>query len=100
MNKLASSVLLCSLTACASQPAPTLVQKPQETLTIYEDGKMVFNDRLVNLDDVVIYPDGIGGERAAIKMRMPSKPDFYRDSITVQRITSHIDGSPAYSDKN
>ena len=84
-------MMIFFLPACASQPAPTLVQKSPETLTVYADGIMVLNDRIVNLDDVVIYPDGIGGERAAIRMRMPSKPDFYRDSITVQRITSYAD---------
>lgn len=91
MIKLAATVMLCSLTACASQPVPTLVQKYPDTLTIYADGKMVFKDRLIHLDDVVIYPDGFGGERAAIKMRMPSKPDFYRDTITVQRNPSPIE---------
>ena len=100
MDKLLASVMLCSLVACASQPVPTLVQKSPETLTVYEDGKMVLNDRLVNMDDVVIYPDGVGGERAAIRMRMPSKPNFYRDTIKVQRITSHTERPPAYSDTN
>lgn len=100
MDKLATSMMLCFLTACASQPAPTLAQKSPETLTVFEDGKMILNDRFVNQDDIVIYPDGVGGERAAIKMRMPSKPVFYRDTIKVQRITSHTERPPAYSDTN
>ena len=91
MYKIAASVMLCFLASCASQAVSTHVQEYPDILTIYEDGKMVFKDRFVNLDDVVIYPDGFGGERAAIKLRMPSKPDFYRDSILVQRVDSHIE---------
>lgn len=96
MSKLAAAVMLCALSACASQPVSMHVQKYPEILTIFDDGKMVFKDRYVNLDDVVIYPDGFGGERAAIKMRIPSKPGFYRDSIIVQRIVSHMEQSPGY----
>lgn len=52
---------------------------PDDRLIVYADGRMEFNSRFVNEGDVVIYLDGRGGERAAIKMRVPLHPDFYRD---------------------
>lgn len=37
--------------------------------------------------DVVIYEDGFGGERAAVRIRMePLHPDFFRDTIIVERV--------------
>jgi hypothetical protein len=65
--------------------------EPENTLLIYEDGRMEFNSRFVNEDDVVIYDDGRGGERAAIKVRVPIHSDFYRDSILVVRVVNQYD---------
>ena len=45
----------------------------------------------VNEDEVVIYNDGRGGERAAIKVRVPIHSDFYRDSIVVVRVADQFD---------
>lgn len=58
-----------------------------ETLEIYSDGSMVFKDRLMPVKDVIIYPDGNGGEKAAVKIYFPMAlhPPFYRDSIVVER---------------
>ena len=79
--------LLTGLVACTSQPVVVQSRdKEPEILTVYADGAMQFNDRLVNQEDVVIYPDGFGGERAAIKVRVPRHPDYYRDTIQVRRI--------------
>ena len=86
--KFAVLMMLCTLAACTTQPVIRHVQKAPEVLIIYADGKMSFRDRYINQDDVVIYPDGYGGERAAIKMRVPAKSYFYRDSIRVERIIS------------
>ena len=33
-------------------------------------------------------------ERAAIKVQVPAKPDFYRDSIVVERISSGGEPNP------
>jgi len=55
-------------------------------LYVFQDGKMKFRSRYLNKEDVIIYNDGRGGEKAAIKMRVPRYPDFYRDSIIVVRV--------------
>lgn len=70
------------------QPAPLQEHKAKEVLTVYDDGKMSYRNRFINRDEVVIYPDGFGGEHAAVKVRIPGKPDFYRDSITVDRVNA------------
>jgi len=46
---------------------------------------MVFEGRIRNKENVVIYKDGRGGERAAIKLIIPRHPDVYRDTIVVER---------------
>lgn len=65
----------------------------ENILYIYEDGKMKFRSRYLNKEDVVIYEDGRGGEKAAVKVRVPRYPDFYRDSINVVRVDNEIEKS-------
>ena len=65
--------------------------KAPEILTIYNDGSIKYKGRFVNKNDVVIYPDGFGGERAAVKVRVPLHPDFYRDTIHVRRVDSEVE---------
>ena len=92
-------LLFCS--ACSMAPSTTAVNKPveqQDTLYVYEDGRMQFNSRFVNDDDVVIYSDGRGSERAAIKVRVPIHSDFYRDSILVVRVENNFDESISQQD--
>jgi hypothetical protein len=48
---------------------------------------MEFRNRKLPGEDVIIYPDGSGGERAAVKVYDPLHPDYYRDSIRVERKT-------------
>ena len=79
------AVTLASGCAGVSDPKGVQQVKEKETLVIYPDGKMELNDRGMNEEDVVIYPDGRGGERAAVKVRVPLHPDFYRDTIIVDR---------------
>jgi hypothetical protein len=67
------------------KPARTGEQE-EEILYIYPDGKLVFQDRTMNEEDVVIYEDGRGGERAAVKLIIPRHPDVFRNTITVERI--------------
>ena len=57
-----------------------------EYLYVYDDGSMMFKERYLNDEDVIIYADGKGGEKAAVKVRVPIHPDFYRDSIIVVRV--------------
>jgi hypothetical protein len=93
------ALLFCS--ACTMTPKTTAVSDPveeQDTLYVYEDGRMQFNSRFVNDDDVVIYSDGRGSERAAIKVRVPIHPDFYRDSILVVRVENKFDESISQQD--
>jgi hypothetical protein len=82
--------ILCFILLLTSGCASTLetgeaAKKEKEILTVYPDGSMVFNERSMNEKDVIIYPDGRGGERAAVKLRVPLHPDFYRDTIIVER---------------
>jgi hypothetical protein len=57
-----------------------------EKLIIHPDGSMIFRERLMAAEDVVIYPDGFGGEKAAVRIRYePVHPDFFRDTIVVER---------------
>jgi hypothetical protein len=47
---------------------------------------MEFRNRLMATEDVVIYPDGFGGEKAAVRIRLePFRSDFFRDTIVVER---------------
>ncbi len=74
------------LISCAiNEPAERTAEKEPEILYVHPDGSMVLNGRLINEDDVIIYEDGRGGERAAVKLRIPRRPDVYRDTIVVER---------------
>ena len=46
---------------------------------------MEFRNRKYARENVIIYPDGTGVERAAVKMYVPLHPDYYRNSIVVVR---------------
>ena len=89
-NKLMKTLMLAGLSgflvACSHAPQ-TVESKEPEILTIFADGTMKLEDRSVPAEDVVIYPDGYGGEKAAIKVWLaPLHPPFYRDSIVVRRL--------------
>lgn len=75
------------LGGCVSEPAVKTGNKEPDILIIHENGDMEFKNRLLDREDVVIYPDGFGGEKAAVKIKSlePLHPAFYRDSIIVQR---------------
>lgn len=81
--------LVCLLSVASSGCAPVSEKQPVldsvNVLYVYDDGTMKLNDRHVDPDHVVIYGDGFGGERAALKMRVPLHPDYYRDTIIVER---------------
>ena len=93
MNKLTQyfkSILLLTvlmLSACSYFPAAEDRANVPEILTIFPDGSMRLMGRLVPEEDIIIYDDGFGGEKAAIKVRLePLHPAFYRDSIIVKRL--------------
>ena len=71
-----------------------------EMLIIYKDGKMEYKSRFVDQNDVVIYNDGRGGERAAVKVRVPIHPDFYRDSIVVVRVDNRMENTVSQNETN
>ena len=80
--------LLASLliTSCATAEKPVRAgNEEQEILYIYPDGTIEFKGRIMNKEDVVIYEDGRGGERAAVKLIIPRHPDVYVDTIIVER---------------
>ena len=89
-------LLACVLTAVSCSTSGTTVAKPhekkKEVLVIYADGTMMLNGRIMNEKDVVIYPDGYGGERAAVRVSVaPLHPDFFRDTIPVDRIEVEVE---------
>ena len=90
------------ISACAttSNVDPRLLAQKDNsnTLYVYQDGSMFFKSRQVDVDDVVIYADGRGGERAAIKMVVPIHPDYYRDSIVVVRVNENMDMAVTQND--
>lgn len=74
------------IASCGTMEKPAVTgEKKQEVLYIHSDGRMEFNGRFLNEEDVVIYEDGYGGERAAVRLRVPLHPDIFRDTITVER---------------
>jgi len=81
-------LILCGISACASRPEIVRHDKAPDILTVHRDGTLEFRNRLLHEDDVIIYSDGRGGERAAVKVRVPFRThgDFYRDSIVVERL--------------
>lgn len=82
---------LAVLAACATTTVtePYKLGRLPDILTIHPDGSMRLNERPIDSRDVVIYPDGRGGERAAVKMRVPIHPDYYRDTIIVERLPAN-----------
>ncbi len=85
------AVLLLSLsflTACTpTKLAVVSKEGDNKRLFVLPDGTMEFKGRVVPSEDVVIYNDGRGGERAAVKLDLPLYNHAYRDSILVERIT-------------
>lgn len=86
MNKYIGVILLSLLLAgCVQVHVHEAGNNKPDVLRIDADGNMSLNGRSVSEEDIVIYPDGSGGERAAIKMRVPVRSDYYRDTIVVER---------------
>jgi hypothetical protein len=86
MHLAISGLLVAILNACVLPPEKSqATPRTREVLTVYPDGSMRLNNRPISPEDVVIYPDGYGGERAAVKVRVPVHPDYYRDTIVVRR---------------
>ncbi len=83
---LVSGLLTSACTSTGDRNTSASASEP-DVLIIYPDGSMRLKNRMIPREDVVIYPDGFGGERAAVKMwRVPFHPPFYRDSIVVERL--------------
>jgi hypothetical protein len=80
-------VILFLVGGCAgSQPAPVAEGGEPEILTVRGDGTLWFRNRPLPERDVIIYADGSGGEKAAVRIHMkPLHPDFFRDTIVVER---------------
>ncbi len=65
-----------SLASCAHDPFAEPLDQEKDKMIVYSDGTMEFRGRTYSTDNVVIYPDGFGGERAAVKLYVPLHPDF------------------------
>lgn len=92
MKYLITWLLVYGLAGCAFDPdSADWEEREPEILTVYEDGTMEFRGRPISEEEVVLYPDGSGGERAAVRVRVPLKLDslqreyYYRDTIKVKR---------------
>ncbi len=84
-------LLTVALGGCMSQAPVKSTAKEPEQLFIRADGTMEFRNRKIDAEDVVIYDDGRGGEKAAVKISLePLHPPFYRDTIVVVREPSQI----------
>ena len=87
--------MACTLTVASCSTIQSTADQPREkkkeVLIIYADGTMMLNGRVMNEKDVVIYPDGSGGERAAVRVFVPLHPDFFRDTIPVDRIEVDVE---------
>lgn len=80
------SLAICMVLAgCAGQSDVKSTDQQVDTLYVNADGTIEFRDRKLARENVIIYADGTGGERAAVKMYVPLHPDYYRDSIVVVR---------------
>ena len=85
-TKIGVLVLALTLAGCGYSPVRTADRQGPEKLIVYADGNMEFRDRPIHEQDVIIYEDGYGGEKAAVRIRMePLHPDFFRDTIVVER---------------
>ena len=86
-NTLFLVIVISSSLACTTTPQLNNVSSPShKKIFIYEDGRMVYRERLLSHDDVLFYSDGYGGEHAAIKMRTAIHPDYYLAPIKVVRL--------------
>lgn len=84
---LLGSAVAAGTSGCTSAPTSE-VPSPgahHDRLYIQSNGEMHLNQTPIDAEDVVIYPDGRGGERAAVKVRPEVHPPFYRDTISVIR---------------
>lgn len=96
-------VITLVISACNTMPVENNfsdIVESKETLYVYNDGRMRLNSRFLDTKDVVIYSDGQGGEKAAVKVRMPIHSDFYRDSILVVRVVDVSEESVARNESN
>lgn len=85
MKKLLTLIVVLGLAGCAATPETVRSVAEPEVLTVRDDGRMEYRERVMPEDDVIIYDDGFGGERAAVRVYVPLKNDYYRDSIRVER---------------
>lgn len=87
-------LLACLMTLFSCTPGQS-VSRPdagkEEVLVVYPDGTMMLNGRIMDKEDVAIYPDGFGGERALVRVMVPLHPDFFRDTIPVERIEVKVE---------
>ena len=75
------------LSACGLLPEVEQGPRKAQTLRIFPDGSMQLMGRRIPDEDVIIYADGLGGEKAAVKISMePLHPAFYRGAINVERL--------------
>jgi hypothetical protein len=76
------------LTACTGEimVRSAALQDETDKLIVHTDGSMVFRDKTLPVEDVIIYHDG-SKEKAAVKMYVPLHPGFFRDSIIVERLS-------------
>lgn len=87
MNRFYLIIGLILLAGCTMAPpvGDAYTNSNPDVLTVKNDGTMVFHQREISRNDVVIYNDGFGGQKAAVRVYVPFRNDFFRDSIVVHR---------------
>jgi predicted small secreted protein len=81
-------LLVLSLTAACANTRQAVISDAgnDEILYVLPDGTMEFKGRVIADEEVVIYQDGRGGERAAVKLYLPLYSHAWRDTIEVERV--------------
>ena len=90
--KILAITLLTLTTAACNQTKPAMISdvNDKQTLYVLPDGTIEYKGRVMTDDDVVIYQDGYGGERAAVKLYFPLYSHAWRDTIQVERVFTDL----------
>ena len=90
--KIINIIFIALIMAGCNQTRPAMISNADDKQTLYvlPDGTMEYKGRVMADDDVVIYQDGFGGERAAVKLYFPLYSHAWRDTITVERVFTDL----------
>lgn len=92
MTRIFAISLVCLMMVACTPAREVLFSEEgnDDILYILPDGTMEFRGRIISDEDVIIYEDGRGGERAAVKLDLPLYNHVWRDTIVVDRVTLDV----------